>query len=320
MTVTKSAGYPKTNVYVFAHHHKMTILLSQFLSDCGPKFLLCEASVEPYYRTILGDLAEGVTFKWTRTHKFMWLILRNRFTVCTRRRVDLVVGSLMGMQVLYACALFRVDHIYHVINHGEHEIRRVPPRTFKQALLQSLYTVLLGHKVVSYRWDHVEEFGIAESSSCDYWPMNGPLKDFPTVSHDFDLVILDFDLTGFPVDIEASISRLKTFIGRFRNPALKPHPTHPGLLLGRLEIPIIDKSIPAEALSAPGVTFLSLLSSANSGFRCCIDVRDHLAFDSEEERQLWTSSGGIFREGGSWHLRMTEKTASEELPGTEGSH
>lgn len=291
------------HVYLFAHHHMMTDLWNKFLEDTERVSLLCEANVAPYYNKIAGDDVPIHLFKWRSTNHLLWLMLSGLALRLFRRHVDLYSGSLMGTQILYACALLRVRNVRYVIDHAHHNIRVVPPKTLRHKVLKAFYSCLIMRRVVLFEWGDVQEFGISEASDCHLSPPGARTISFPKWDHSSDLVILDFDLSGFPIDYDASIERIVSFVQSFRNPVVKPHPTHPGVMETLLGIRIIDRSIPAETLAGTNVHLLSLQSTAEGAFRTKTDVRDLLAFNSEVDRMRWCAPNGIVWKRNAWNLR-----------------
>jgi hypothetical protein len=274
------------NVYPFGHLFRTQYVWRKYLDDSQPKMLLCENNVAPFFAELAGPEIKLSTFRYLRNRQFVFKIIRDIPRKLLGRKVTLVTGTLSGSHLIYALALYRVKEIIFVDNQVDLDVRVISPWDIHSKLSRLAYSILLGRKIVFYSIDGARVLGIPEKKNVHFSPPSDINYQYPLRSHDHDLIVLDFDLDDLDVDFEKSLANIRLFISQFKNPALKPHPTHEGIGALLMIRSTLHRSVPAETLAHNAVTCLYLESAASAAFTQRTNVFSLLVFQIREDEGM----------------------------------
>lgn len=281
----------------------MEILIAAFREDTAPKILICERTVSRYYRELLDPNIKTITFEWSRLLVISGALLKTKLMKRKGlQRVNLITLHYSGLGILYASTLVDINKIIYV-NDSPAIGGVVRGWTWKIRIHERVLSLISDFKVVSYRLEDGQIAGLRKDERFHFLPPHNSAFTRPQIQHDYDLIILDFQLAGIPLDLERTFERIKDVLRLYRKPAIKPHPTFRGVMEGIEGLPVLDPGIPAENFALPGVHCMSLLSTAETAFSRVIDVHDLLVLKSGPHQAAWTKRGSLVYKCNRWHLK-----------------
>lgn len=262
------------HVYVFAHFHDMQQLWQKFQEDKDEKVLFCEEKVAPYFKLINKSNAEVVTYKSKALGDLAFRSISNPLRWFTKKMVTVYTGSPMGSQLIEVAQQYRVKEVRYVNCYELVILNPLKTIDWRYKLAFIIFNIFLMKQVRIYSWSGIAEFGL---SGCKYDPPQGAGEEFPKWNHNFDLIILDFDLSFMNLDLVKTNQKLKQLFSEFNSIGVKPHPTHKGSYCAdNFEFNVLPSWIPAESLSGKGVSCLVLESTASKSFDRTLSILDYL--------------------------------------------
>lgn len=273
-------------MYLFSHHHHADVLVAKYFDEVSQDAtLFCRDTVVDYYGALAKNGSKVHTFRFPRRLFLLPLRIAAElpFRFC-RRPVDLICVHPLGLQVLLALSRYRVSRIVYVHRIDQHlKIPMIPPNLAWRLYL-IVVSLLLGRPVSLMRWGSSVEFSISDGA---FEPPVAPQRGVALVDHDLDLVILDFAVDSLPIDHDASLRRVREFVGRFQKAAVKVHPNHPGNAAAWLSLPELPGAVPAEAYATRNTHCLTLVSAADHAFGHVTNLLSLVEFNSPSERRAW---------------------------------
>lgn len=262
------------HVYVFAHFHDMQQLWQKFQEDKDEKLLFCEEKVAPYFRFINKSDTEVVTYKSKSLGDLVFWAISNPLRRFTKKTVRVYTGSPMGFQLIELARKYRIKEVRYVNQYKLVALNPLKSIGWRNRLAFVVFTLFLLKRVRIYSWSGITEFGL---SGCKYDPPQEADGEFPKWHHNFDLIILDFDLGFMNLDLLETNQRLKQLFSEFNSIGVKPHPTHNGgYCADTFEFEVLPSWIPAESLAGRGVSCLVLESTASKFFDRTLNILDYL--------------------------------------------
>lgn len=242
------------NTYLFSHFHLATQLWQKFLEDESEKQLLCSDQVAPYFISLTDGLCPVQTFSFLNPKKLLGQAIRQKYT--EKPTSNLIITNPMGYQNLHAVIQLSIEKIQHVIPFYELGIVEIEPPSYRERTYLKLFSRLTKHHITHYRYLHIVEYGLSES---EYTPPQKSPMPFPTVNHEYDLIILDWEYMPQAINNPETHEILLDFFKDFESIAIKPHPfsRNRGFCETSFSFPILPAYIPAETLSNPRVTGLA---------------------------------------------------------------
>ena len=292
-------------VFVFGHMHHITSLWQKFLETPSEKILFLDSLVAPFFE----ELNRGVTpFEKFVQRPYKVILLRfliNYPRYLFQTPVDLYTADYMGDSLFYALTKFRVKRVIFVHNYSEFPHIETMPKQFKITFMLCIVSALSRKKLTYYQFGDVLLPGVREAQ---FAPPKKTDFLFPIHQHDFDLIILDFELDGFPIKLDESLERIFNFVNSFRNPVIKPHPTLPaGIMQRNTSLLVMESWRPAETLTSNSVSCLALKSSATKFFHSQISVLDFLVFLNLEDQVAWSDESNLswLSDGRQWKWKLS---------------
>jgi len=265
------------HVYVFAHFHDMQQLWQKFQEDKEEKVLFCEEKVAPYFNMISNGYVEVLSYRSKSLGDMAFRSISSPLIRLTKKRVRIYTGSPMGSQLIEVARQYRIKEVRYVNHYQLEVLSPLQSIGWRYKLAFIIFNVFLMKQVRIYSWSGITEFGL---SGCQYDPPQEKGGKFPKWDHNFDLIILDFDLSFMNLDLHKTNQMLEQLFSEFNSIGVKPHPTHKGTYCAdNFDLKVLPSWIPAESLSGRGVSCLVLESTASESFERSLNVLDFLVIN-----------------------------------------